>query len=328
MQGPSGAVSFRGYAALPPGSLIAVIAPAGPAAPERLQQVPALYESFGYRCHIYPGCHQRTGYLAGDDTTRLADLHAVLADDEVAAIHCLRGGYGSMRLLDRIDTTLLRARPKLLIGYSDITALHALWALHGLPTLHAPMAASDMMLAGLEADRDALFALLQGGLQAGAVLAPSREATALHASGRAEGRLIGGNLSLVAALLGTPWAWDARGALLFIEDVGEEPYRVDRLLTQLRLAGVLDSAAGFVVGSFTESESPEDLLHEMLLPLCHRAGKPLLAGWPSGHGTPNRPLPLGLHALLDADAGTLTLRETLLAAPLPPGTPPPSKIAG
>lgn len=305
---------FTGYAALPPGSLIGIIAPAGPAEPERLAQVPALYARHGYRCRVYPGCHLRSAYLAGDDGARLADLHAALADSEVAALHALRGGYGCMRLLDHFDTALLRARPKLLIGYSDLTALHALWARAGLPTLHAPMPASDLLLAGDDpsrgADRDALFALLQGGLLAGSVLAPALAPTPLHLPGQAEGRLIGGNLSLVAALLGTRWAWDARGALLFLEDVNEDLYRVDRLLTQLRLAGVLDAAAGFVLGSFTEATAPTALLREMLLPL----GKPLLAGWPSGHGTPNRPLPMGLHARLDSSAGTLTLNETLLHA--------------
>jgi len=133
------------FAVLPPGALIGVIAPAGPTLPESLAAVPALYERFGYRARIFPGCAHRTGYLAGDDGIRLADLHAALADDELAAIHCLRGGYGAMRLLDGIDTDLLRAHPKLLIGYSDITALHALWALHGLPSLHAPMATSDLI---------------------------------------------------------------------------------------------------------------------------------------------------------------------------------------
>lgn len=307
--------AFGGYPALPPGSLIGVVAPAGPVEPERLAAVPALYARFGYRCRVYPGCSQRSGYLAGSDTQRLADLHAALADPEVAALHAIRGGYGCMRLLDAVDTTLLHARPKLLIGYSDLTALHALWAREGLPTLHAPMAASDMLLPGREADRDALFALLQGGLRAGAVLAPALEASPLHVGGRAEGRLIGGNLSLVAALLGTPWAWNARGALLFLEDVSEDLYRVDRLLTQLRLAGVLDAAAGIVLGSFTEAESPTALLQSLLQPLCERQRKPLLAGWPAGHGTPNRPLPLGLNAMLDADAGTLTLTETLLHGP-------------
>lgn len=313
---PRGA-AFAGYAALPPGSLIGVIAPAGPVAPDRLAAVPALYAAFGYRCRIYPGCTQRTGYLAGDDTTRLADLHAALADGEVAALHAIRGGYGCMRLLDGVDTALLRARPKLLIGYSDLTALHALWAREGLPTLHAPMAASDLLLPGRQADRDALFTLLQGGLRTGDVLAPALAATPLHVGGRAAGRLVGGNLSLVAALLGTPWAWDARGALLFLEDVSEDLYRVDRLLTQLRLAGVLDATAGIVLGSFTEAESPTALLQSLLLPLCQAQRKPLLAGWPAGHGTPHRPLPLGLRAVLDADAGTLTLTETLLHAPGP-----------
>ncbi len=308
------ATPFAGYAALLPGSLIAVIAPAGPVEPERVARVPALYARHGYRCRVYPGCHLRSGYLAGDDAARLADLHAALADDEVAALHALRGGYGCMRLLDGVDTALLRAHPKLLVGYSDLTALHALWARAGLPTLHAPMAASDLLRSGevpsRAADRDALFALLQGGLQVGAMLAPTLAPTPLHVPGQAEGRLVGGNLSLVAALLGTPWAWDARGALLFLEDINEELYRVDRLLTQLRLAGVLDAAAGFVLGSFTEATAPTALLQELLLPL----GKPLLAGWPSGHGTPNRPLPLGLRARLDSTAGTLTLTETLLHA--------------
>jgi muramoyltetrapeptide carboxypeptidase len=303
---------------LQPGSLIGVIAPAGPARPEALAQVEPLYARFGHRVRLYPGCFQNTGYLAGSDATRLADLHQALADDDVAALHCLRGGYGAMRLLDGIDDTLVRARPKLLIGYSDITALHALWAGSGLPSLHAPMPASDLVKPGREDDAQALFALLRDGLAAGAVLAPALDpaarAAGLHAGGRAQGRLIGGNLSLVAALLGTHWAWDARGAILFLEDVSEELYRVDRLLTQLRLAGVLDTVAGLVLGSFTEAESPDALLREMLVPLCQRRGVPLLAGWPTGHGTPNRPLPLGVHATLDADAGTLTLAEDFLRA--------------
>ncbi len=303
---------MNGYAALPPGSLIGVIAPAGPVEAERLPLVAPLYEAQGYRCRVYPGCHQSTGYLAGPDALRLADLHQALDDDEVAAIHAIRGGYGCMRLLGGFDTALLRRKPKLLIGYSDITALLALWAREGLPGLHAPMAASDMLLPWRGADRDALFTLLKSGLRANDVLAPALDpaASSLCVPGRAEGRLVGGNLSLVAALLGTPWAWDMRGSILFLEDVNEDRYRVDRLLTQLRLAGVLEAAAGFVLGSFTEGTSPHDLLLETVSSL----GKPVLAGWPSGHGTPNRPLPLGLRVTLDAAAGRITLHETLLHA--------------
>jgi muramoyltetrapeptide carboxypeptidase len=311
------------------GDLIGVIAPAGPVDPQRLALVPALYEAQGWRARIYPGCAERCDYLAGDDDTRLADLHAALADPEVAAIHCIRGGYGSMRILDRIDAGLVRRAAKLLIGYSDITALHALWAQQGLASLHAPMPASDLLQSGREADRDAFFGLLRDGLVAGQPLAPTLDATAasLCRPGVAEGPLIGGNLSLVAALLGTPWAWDARGAILFLEDINEEPYRVDRLLTQLRLAGVLEVAAGFVLGSFTEEASPMGLLQEMLGSL----GKPVLAGWPSGHGTPNRPLPMGLKVQLKVQAGSLTLLQDFLrtgpstSLPTGPGSLQPAK---
>jgi muramoyltetrapeptide carboxypeptidase len=297
------------FARLQPGSLVGVLAPAGPVAPARLPAVQALYARHDLRARLYPSCHANTGYLAGPDALRLADLHAALADDEVAAIHCLRGGYGCMRLLDAVDTTLLRAHPKLLIGYSDITALHALWAREGLPSLHAPMPGSDLVLPGREDDEAALFALLRQGLRAGQVLAPALAPGAPRVPGTAQGRLVGGNLSLVGALLGTPWAWDLRGAILFLEDVNEALFRVDRLLTQLRLAGELDAVAGFVLGSFTEEQPPDALLTELLAPL----GKPLLGGWPTGHGTPNRPLPMGLRVRLDAGAGTSTLLEDLIA---------------
>lgn len=300
------------------GALIAVLAPAGPVDPAVLPAVEAFYARHGWRVRLYPSCrlrHPVLGYLAGTDEQRLADLHAALADDEVAAIHCLRGGYGAMRLLPAIDTALLRAKPKLLIGYSDITALHALWAQEGLPSLHAPMPASDLIRPGRDDDEAALVALLKTGLPAGTVLAPELEPGEPVNPGVAEGVLIGGNLSLVAALTGTPWAWNPHGAILFLEDVSESLYRVDRYLVQLQLAGVLHAVKGLVLGSFTESEAPEALLRERLLPLCREHGKPLLGGWPTGHGTPNRPLPMGLRVRLDAGAGTLTLLEALA----PPG---------
>ncbi len=303
-------MTLRTLRTLRPGDLIGVIAPAGPVAADQLDAVQALYARWGYRARLYPGCHADTGYLAGPDALRLADLHKALADDAVAAIHCLRGGYGCMRLLDGIDAQLLQRKPKLLIGYSDITALHALWARHGLASLHAPMPASDLIKAGRLDDEYALFELLRDGLRAGAVLAPALQPGSLCVPGRAQGRLIGGNLSLVAALLGTPWAWQAQGAILFLEDVGEELYRVDRTLTQLRLAGVLGAVAGFVLGSFTEAASPTALLHDTLVAL----GKPLLGGWPAGHGTPNRSLPLGVRVALDAGAGQLMLQEDFLSA--------------
>ena len=314
-------VQASGFRALPPGSLIGIVAPAGPVAPERLARVEPLFAAAGWRVRLYPGCRQRhADYLAGTDEQRLADLHAAFADDEVAAVHCLRGGYGCMRLLDRIDTALLRARPKLLIGYSDITALQALLAREGLPSLHAPMPGSDLVLPGREAERDALFALLREGCAAGTTWAPALDGVAsagLCLPGVADGLLAGGNLSLVAALLGTRWAWPLHGALLFLEDISEEPYRVDRLLTQLRLAGAFEQVAGVLLGSFTGSGSPRAVLEELLLPLCRERGLPLLGGWPAGHASPNRPLPMGLRARLDAGAGTLTLLQPLLQPAAP-----------
>lgn len=290
------------------GDLVAVVAPSGPATPEQVAALPALYAREGLRVRVYPGCHADMGYLAGADSVRLADLHAALRDDEAVAIHCLRGGYGAMRLLDGIDVALLRAKPKLLIGYSDITALHALWWRAGLPSLHAPMPASDLMKTGREDDSAALFALLKNGLRAGDCLTPELLAMQPCQPGTAEGVLIGGNLSLVAALMGTPWAWSAAGGIMFLEDINEEPHRVDRLMTQLRLAGVLDAAQGFVLGSFTEEASPQTLLHGMLAGL----GKPVLSGWPTGHGTPNRPLPMGVRVRLNVLPGGPGSRIELL----------------
>ncbi len=300
------------YRHLRRGDLVAVIAPAGPSAPERVALVPPLFERFGLRTRLYPGCHARHpqhDFLAADDATRLADLHAAFADADIAAVFCLRGGWGSARLLDRIDTALLRANPKPLIGFSDITALHALVVREGGVGFHAPMPGSNLVLEGNEEDAQALFDLLMNPLPAGHRFTPALAADARRVPGRASGRLIGGNLSLVAALLGTPWAWPMQDAILFLEDVSEALYRVDRLLTQLRLAGVLDGARGFLLGSFTEDADPTAVLREHLASL----GKPVLAGWPAGHSIPNRALPLGALVTLDAAAGTLTLDEAVLA---------------
>jgi muramoyltetrapeptide carboxypeptidase len=211
-------------------------------------------------------------------------------------------------LLDRIDTALLRANPKPLIGFSDITALHALLVREGGIGFHAPMPGSNLVVDGNEADAQALFDLLMNPLRADHRFTPALAADAWRVPGRASGRLVGGNLSLVAALLGTPWAWPTDGTILFLEDVSEALYRVDRLLTQLRLAGVLDGARGFLLGSFTEDADPTAVLREHLAGL----GKPVLAGWPAGHSIPNRALPLGALVTLDAAAGTLTLDETVL----------------
>ena len=289
---------------------MAVVAPAGPVDAARLARVPALILAQGWVPRVAPGCALQQGYLAGGDTQRLADLQAALDDPGVAAVWCLRGGYGSGRLLPALNLAGLHAAPKPLIGCSDITALHLLLDRAGLPGLHGPMPGSDLLLPGREADAQALFSLLRQGLRAGHTWSSPPQAGPLHRGGVASGRLLGGNLSLLAALAGTPWQPDTRGRLLFLEDVGEPPYRVDRMLLQLQLAGMLAGVAGVLLGSFTEADDCSAALQDHLLAL----GVPLLAGWPAGHGRPNRPLPLGFMATLDADAGTLRFDEDVLVS--------------
>lgn len=294
---------------LRPGAHIAVIAPAGPPKPGRLEPVPGWLRERGYEATLLPSCfgsQQGLGpldFLAAPDAVRLADVQTAFASPHFDAVLALRGGSGCIRLLDAIDLDLLAASRKLLIGYSDLTVLHALRTRAGIASLHAPMPASDWGLPGAEADTDALFERLATGWRAGDVVGQAAPHP-LTRGGVAQGRLIGGNLAMFCALLGTPYLPDVDGALLFIEDISEEPYRVDRMLSQLRLAGVLDRLAGLLVGSFSGAENPDAVLADHL-PRLHC---PVLAGWPSGHGQPNRPLPLGVVAEVDAVAGTLILR--------------------
>lgn len=296
----------EGIALMPPlrdGATLGVIAPAGPPKPGVLERVPGLLQALGFRAKVFPGCAgpAHLGHLAASDAQRLADLHAALADPEVDALLALRGGYGCIRLLEGLDTDRVARAGKVLIGYSDLTTLHGVWANAGLPCWHAPMPASDWVQDGGLGDAEHLAQHLHRGLWTGDMQqAPA--AHPLNQGGTATGRLLGGNLSVLVSSLGTVAMPDLRGALLFLEDVSEDPYRVDRYLTQLRLAGVLDAVVGFVLGSFTEAESADAVVQDRLSPL----GKPLLAGWPAGHGQPNHALPLGLVVTLDVPARTLT----------------------
>lgn len=300
-------MSQRPYAPLRPGQTIGVIAPAGPATEAALERAPAVIEALGYAVRMYPGCYARRDFLAGDDDCRLADLHAAFADEDVAGILCLRGGYGSGRLLDRIDFSSLFRNAKPLIGFSDITALHAQFSNAGLASFHGPMLTSNLIDATDPAG-DLGLHYLRDGMIAGTVMQPIIDDSNLHIPGNAQGRLIGGNLSIIASLVGTPWALDTRGAILFLEDVSEAPYRIDRLLLQLRLSGALDHVNGFILGHFTSDQPPFCVLREYLEPL----GKPVLCGWPAGHADPNTLLPLGVRVELDADCGTVTLLDDLV----------------
>lgn len=294
---------------LPPlreGATLGLIAPAGAPRPERIEQVPALLERMGFKAKIFPGVMGPSSFdfLAAEDTARLADLHAALADPEVDAVYALRGGYGCARLTPGIDIDLLRKSGKPLIGYSDITTLHGLADHLGLPSWHAPMPASDLLAPGGERDVAPLAEALHRGTRTGDVIAPAFEDHALNRGVSASGRLVGGNLSVYVTLLGTPWQPKIDGAVLYLEDVGEQPYRVDRMLAHLRATGFLDAASGFLLGGFTDEDYPKSVLAHYL----HATGKPVLASWPSGHCSPNVALPLGVAVEMDVKARRLTLR--------------------
>jgi len=242
----------------------------------------------------------------------------------VDAIICLRGGYGSARLLAGIDFALLRRHAKPFVGYSDITALHLALARHaGFVSFHGPMLTSDLLRNRQEPTEAALFAQLQGRQQAGSWL-PQPPQFPLHSlrCGAAQGRLVGGNLALIGSTLGTPWEIDTHDAILFIEDVGEPPYKIDRLLTQLRLAGKLGGVRGVLIGDFSDVSAAgasaeqvaldaarlQRLWQEFFLPL----NVPVLAGWRSGHVDPNLTLPIGAVVTLDADRQGVRVEQALV----------------
>lgn len=296
---------------LPAGGQLALIAPAGPGSLDA-DQAHAWAALHGYRLKIYPGVFEKTGYLAGPDARRLDDLHAAFEDPTVDAILCLRGGYGTPRLLEHIDYRLIGRHPKPFVGYSDITALHhAFIERAGLLTFHGPLFRAEL-LPRQQPGEQALLRMLRGELGQGDVIAhPADWPLSTLCPGQAEGPLLGGNLSLLCAMAGTPWAIKAEGAVLFIEDVNEPLYKVDRLLTQLRQAGTLAGLAGVLVGDFAGigSEQLRPLLEEFFAPL----GIPVLAGWRSGHCQPNLTLPLGARVVLDADGQVLRLGQAVVA---------------
>ncbi len=288
---------------LRPGDAIGVIAPAGPVDEAELRPGIDVLESAGYRVH--PGRHvfDRAGYLAGGDEARLADLHDMFRDRNIRAVFCARGGYGSPRLLDRIDYDLIRENPKILVGYSDITAL--LMAVHektGLVTFHGPMVrelASEnqdipmSLLRVLSSDQP-----LNLNLGKGISIVP----------GRGRGTLIGGNLSLLCHLIGTQYLPSFKGRILFVEEKGETVYRLDRMLTHLRLSGKLDGLSGLIAGGFEECGDMSEI-EVLLKDTLSGLDIPAATGLPAGHGPENIVLPLGLTAELDTDAMTLSIAE-------------------
>lgn len=288
------------------GARVALVAPSGPLrGAVDVERAVATAESLGWQPVVSDGVLQKHDYFAGDDAWRAADLNAAIANPDIDGIWCLRGGYGAMRLLGMLDVSPLLSRPKALIGYSDITALHSAWQRAGVISYHGPVARAELTPFSRESLQRAV--ILRGD-SAGA--AP--DAVALR-EGRVTGRIAGGNLALVAALCGTAWAIDFRDAIVVLEDINEPIFRVDRMLTQLRLAGALDGCRGLVFGHCTDcpeaAEEGERSLRAVVLETADALSVPALLGVPLGHISDQWTLPLGAAAVLDTRTKSLQVQR-------------------
>jgi len=310
---------------LEPGDTIGIVAPASaPPDPKNLDRAVPVLQKSGFRVKLAPNVRRRWGFLAGSDRERAGDLMRMFTDRRVKAIVCLRGGYGTARLLPLLDYQAIRSNPKILVGYSDITSLHcALLTKANLISFHGPMLNSDFVHKTMPPfTLESFVRVLSEPIVPGSISQGYRSKTikALR-HGVARGQLIGGNLSLLCTTIGTPWQPPFRGRILFFEDVGEQPYRFDRMLTHLLNCGLLQQVAGIAIGINQDCADPkarrakeyrqtlEDVLNERLLPLK----VPIVMGLPFGHVPQNATLPVGARALLDGNHGDLFVTEAAVS---------------
>lgn len=287
--------------ALRPGDTVAVVSPASPTDEADRQPTVKLLQSWGY--HVVQAPTRHYGYFAGTDEERAAELNYYFKDDHVQAILCANGGYGSARILDKLDYSMIAKHPKLFIGFSDITALHtALGEKSHLVTIHGPMECT------LNPAASSAYTLQQfaNGLSSrqplGQVPMPPGKSLQAVVPGNADGMLVGGNLAILAAAVGTPYELQGEGAILVLEEVGEDAYRVDRMMQQLWQSGLLHRIRGLVYGEFVQCDhDPGDFTTEEVLQYYAKlAEKPTIAGLPVGHGEDNLFLPLGVHARIES----------------------------
>ncbi|TLS37565.1 S66 peptidase family protein [Pseudalkalibacillus caeni] len=294
-----------------PGDTIGVIAPASPPNKEKTKIAINYFEQLGFNVVTGNHIYTKSAYLAGDDNKRLEDLHMMFANENIDAVYCACGGYGTARIADFIDYELIRRNPKVFWGYSDITFLHtAIFQKTGLITFHGPMLGSDL-------GEGSIDPLTENYLKQ--VIEPTDihyteqiSPLQVHVEGKASGPVVGGNLSLLVSTLGTPFEIDTKGKLLFIEEIEEEPYRIDRMLNQLRMAGKFQDAAGVLLGDFNncvpgkrkESFTLEQIFEQLIVP----AGKPTMSGFSIGHCVPHISIPIGSQAVLSTYNKTLDIK--------------------
>lgn len=294
------------------GARVALIAPSGPVPPGRLEPAVASIRAAGLEPVVYPGCRMKQGYLAGPDSQRAGDINAAFCDDTIDGILCIRGGYGAHRLMKLLDFGAISRKPKRFCGYSDVTALHIeLNQRCGMVTWHTPMPATEWYNGLDDYTAGSLRSALFGPMPTHLENPPGLPLRCLS-EGSARGRLTGGNLSLIVSTIGTFYEIDTSGKILFIEEIGEEPYRIDRMLLQLKHAGKLAACAGIILGAFTGCDPAEPdrslTLDEVFAALLPK-GKPAAAGLQCGHILPTMSLPLGVCVELNAAGKIITIME-------------------
>lgn len=300
------------------GDTIGMLAPSGPARDrDQIEQAVKVIENLGFRVVIAPGCYEKWGFLAGPDEVKLRDLYAFFADPAIDGIFCMRGGDGAPRLLDRLDLTTISRHPKVFLGYSDITALHIVFNQKAhFMTFHGPMPTTEFIQPDFaDYAKAQLIRALMSSDPIGEIVPPAdAPPVETFSPGSVEGELVGGNLALICALMGTPFEIDTRGKILLIEDIDEANYRVERMLTQLRLAGKLEATAGIVIGDFTNTDPidpQKDLpLDEIFKNILLSLKKPILKNVVFGHGTYKATLPLGALAQIDGPRSRLSVIES------------------
>ena len=308
---------------LAPGATIGLITPATPVTnPDTLANAYRALKYFGFKVKVGKNVAKRTGYFGSPVEGRVEDLHAAFRDPEVDAVFAMRGGYGAQHLLDKIDYDLIRKNPKVFLGYSDITALHLAFNKHaGLVTFHGPNSLSEFTSYTQAHFKRAMFETkplgeLSNPTETNQIR--SEHPTRIIVSGKATAPIIGGNLTLISTLMGTPYEIDCRGKILLIEDIGEEPYRMDRMLMQLHLAGKFKDAVGIVVGECVDCK-PSDYkpsigsnfsLGEVLDAILGKLTIPVFYGLTFGHTDDQLTLPMGVVSEMDADRGILAIKES------------------
>jgi muramoyltetrapeptide carboxypeptidase len=300
-------VAMAKPARLSPGGRVGVIAPAGCVDERDLASGVQVIRQYGFDVELAPSILERRGYLAGDERARANDLVSFFERIDISAIFCARGGFGSAQLLPYLTHVDFSAAPKIFAGYSDITMLLNWFNQRfGLVTFHAPMVAMEMARGLNSRSQEGFWSLLMGKnkewrVELGEIIRP----------GIAEGAMMGGCLSVLVTSLGTPYEIETNGKLLFLEDVGERPYRVERMLTHLKMAGKLDHLAGLVFGDFINCEGDGSReVRQIVGEMFAHASYPVVMGLPAGHGPDNITLPFGVRTLLDGVSGTLALIES------------------